>query len=228
MKKDMNSEMPYERFERFGAKSLTDAELLAIILRTGTKGAGAVEVAKKVLELGKYPRCGLMSLYYTEASELEKIPGIGRVKAIKLKCIAELSVRMHEERLKSGFNAKKASSVADFYMERLRHLKNETVMLLSLDSKGKVLSESVISTGSVNKSLVSVRNIFLEALSSEAVNMILIHNHPSGDPTPSADDRRLTSRLYECSHLMEIPLLDHIIIGDNCYYSFSENGCLES
>ena len=227
MKNKDFKELPYERFERFGASSLTDAELLAVILRTGTKGLAAVDVARKVLDLGKYPRCGLLSLYYADISDLEKIPGIGRVKAVKLKCILELSLRIHEEKLKGGFNVRNASSVAGFYMERLRHLKTETVLLLSLDSKGRVISESEISRGSVNRSLVSVRSIFIEAVSSEAVNMILVHNHPSGDPSPSADDKNLTQKLHRSSLLMEIPLIDHIIIGDNCYYSVNEEGLLE-
>ena len=227
MKNKELKELPYERFERYGASSLTDAELLAVILRTGTKGLDAVDVARKVLELGKYPRCGLMSLYYSDIKDLEKIPGIGRVKAVKLKCILELSLRIHEEKLVNGFKITSASSVAEYYMERLRHLKTETVMLLSLDSKGRLISESEISKGSVNRSLVSVRSIFIEAVSSEAVNIILVHNHPSGDPTPSMDDKKLTARLYEVSGLMEIPLIDHIIIGDNCYFSFSEEGLLE-
>ncbi len=227
MNNKKNNELPYERFEKFGPSSLTDAELLAIILRTGTKGLSALDVARKVLELGKYPRCGLLSLYYSDKGQLEKIPGIGKVKAVKLKCIAELSRRIHEEKLQSGLNVRNASSVSDYYMERFRHLKTEVVMLLSLDAKGKVLAESEISRGSVNRSLVSVRSIFIEAVNSEAVNMILLHNHPSGDPAPSADDKKLTSKLFECSRLMEIPLLDHIIIGDNCYFSFSEEGLLE-
>ncbi len=219
-------ELPYERFEKLGASALTDAELLAIIIRTGTKGIGALELARKVLELGKSPRCGLLGLYDSELDSLKKIPGIGKVKAIKLKCLAEIALRMHESRLKEGLNVKNASTVAQYYMERLRHKKCEVVLLLSLDSKGQVIRESEITKGSVNKSLAPVRSILLEALYAEAVNIILLHNHPSGDPSPSEDDKKLTSRLMEGCRIVEIPLIDHIIIGDNRYYSFNESGIL--
>ncbi len=224
--KDSRQEKPYERFITFGAESLTDAELLAIVLRTGTKGNDAVSLSRKVLELGKYPRTGFLGLYDTDVETLEKISGIGRVKAIKLKALAEISRRMHEAKLAEGLNISNASSVADYYMERMRHNKCEKVVLLSIDSKGKVLRESEISKGSVNRSLVSVRSIMMEALDAEAVNLILMHNHPSGDPTPSKDDNDLTKKLSESCKLMEIPLLDHIIIGDNLYYSYNESGLL--
>ena len=221
-----HSEKPYERFEALGASALTDAELLAIILRTGTKGCDALDTARKVLELGRYPRCGLMAIIDAEIKDLEKIPGIGRVKAIKLKCISELSVRMHETRMKDGFNVKSASGVAEYYMERLRHEKSEHVLLLSLDSRGRILRESNLTKGSVNRSLAPVRSILLEALDAEAVSIILLHNHPSGDPAPSAEDETLTRRLFESAGMMEIPLLDHIIIGDNRYFSFKEAGII--
>lgn len=224
--KESRQEKPYERFITFGAESLTDAELLAIVLRTGTKGNDAVSLSRKVLELGKYPRTGFLGLYDTDVETLEKISGIGRVKAIKLKALAEISRRMHEAKLAEGLNISNASSVADYYMERMRHNKCEKVVLLSIDSKGKVLRESEISKGSVNRSLVSVRSIMMEALDAEAVNLILMHNHPSGDPTPSKDDNDLTKKLSESCKLMEIPLLDHIIIGDNLYYSYNESGLL--
>ena len=224
--KNIREEKPYERFMALGAESLTDAELLAIILRTGTKGFDAVELSRKVLELGKYPRCGLLGLYDTDIETLEKIPGIGKVKAIKLKALAEVSKRMHEARFSKGLNVRNASSVAEYYMERMRHNKCEKVLLLSIDSKGNVLRESEISKGSVNRSQVSVRSVMIEALNAEAVNLILMHNHPSGDPSPSRSDDELTSRLSESCRMMEIPLLDHIIIGDNLYYSYNESGVL--
>ena len=225
-KKENIDEKPYERFDIFGAESLTDAELLAIILRTGTKGSDAVELSRKVLELGKYPRTGLLGLYDIDTSSLQKISGIGKVKAVKLKALAEISRRMHEARLAEGFNVSNASSVASYYMERMRHNKFEMVLLLSIDSKGKILRESEISRGSVNRSLVSVRSIMMEALDAEAVHLILMHNHPSGDPKPSKEDDDLTRKLSESCKLMEIPLLDHIIIGDNLYYSYNESGFL--
>ncbi len=226
MAKNEIPEKPYERFLASGPGSLTDAELLAVILRTGTRGSDAVEISARILELGKSPRNGLLSLYDLDIRDLMKIPGIGEVKAVKLKCLAELSKRMHEAGLKSGFTANSPSVVAEFYMERLRHEKNECVLLLSLDSKGKVIRESVISRGSVNRSLAPVRDILMEALDAEAVNIILLHNHPSGDPSPSGDDRSLTEKLRATCLQADIPLIDHIIIGDNTYFSFKESGFL--
>ena len=226
MTKNEIPEKPYERFLAFGPGALTDAELLAVILRTGTRGSDAVEISARILELGKSPRNGLLSLYDLDIRDLMKIPGIGEVKAVKLKCLAELSKRMHEAGLKSGFTANSPSSVAEFYMERLRHEKNECVLLLSLDSKGKVIRESVISRGSANRSLAPVRGILMEALDAEAVNIILLHNHPSGDPSPSGDDKTLTEKLHSTCLQADIPLIDHIIIGDNTYFSFKESGFL--
>ena len=218
---------PYERFISLGAGSLTDAELLAIILRTGMKGCDAVTLSQKVLELGKGNRRGLLALFDADLKDLMSIPGIGEVKAVKLKCLAELCVRMHETRLENTFVINSPGSVAKYYTERLRHEKNECVLLLSLDSKGAVIRESNISRGSVNRSLAPVREILLEALDAEAVNIILLHNHPSGDPTPSGDDIRLTRKLYYVCRQADLPLIDHIIIGDNRYYSFSESGTLD-
>ena len=226
MKEITIPEKPYERFMAFGAGALTDAELLAVILRTGTKGSDAVDISSKVLSLGRSSRQGLLALYDLDVKDLIKIPGIGKVKAVKLKCLAEICIRMHEAGLKSGFCANSPSSVAEFYMERLRHERNECVLLLSLDAKGKVIRESVISRGSVNRSLAPVREILLEALDAEAVNIILLHNHPSGDPSPSGDDESLTEKLYNTCRQADIPLIDHIIIGDNTYFSFSESGFL--
>ena len=133
---------------------------------------------------------------------------------------------MHEAGLESGFSADSPEAVADFYSERLRHKKSECVLLLSLDSKGRVLRESVISKGSVNRSLAPVREILLEALDAEAVNIILLHNHPSGDPSPSGDDMKLTEKLDATCRQADIPLIDHIIIGDNKFFSFKESGFL--
>lgn len=217
---------PYERFIAKGAGALTDAELLAIILRTGIKGCDAVDLSSRVLELGKGKRRGLLALFDADISELMSIPGIGEVKAVKLKCLAELCIRMHETRLESSFRASSPGIVAEYYMERLRHEKNECVFLLSLDSKGEVIRESVIFRGGVNRCPAPVRNILLEALDAEAVNIILLHNHPSGDPQPSADDLRLTENLYSVCSQADLPLIDHIIIGDNRYYSFRESGTL--
>ena len=134
---------------------------------------------------------------------------------------------MHRAEAQSGICIHDASTIADYFMEEMRHLDRERVILVSLDSKGQILAESLLSVGNVNLSLISPRTLFLEALKNHAVNVILLHNHPSGDPTPSRTDRDLTSRLHGLCRMMEIPLLDHIIIGDQKYYSFQEHHALD-
>lgn len=219
-------DMPYERFLRFGAENLTDRELLAIILRTGTKDVNALELAGQVLSLAKHPREGLLGLYDVTLEELMQIKGIGIVKAVKLKSLTELSMRISRTTAKEGLLFTCSSTVAEYFMEKLRHRETECVVLVCLDGKGQMIAEKKLSDGSVKMSLISPREIFMEALKCRAVNIILVHNHPSGDPTPSRADRELTKNLLELGEKMDIPLLDHIIIGDNRYTSFKEErGC---
>ena len=218
----MTQELPYERFLRFGPENLTEAELLAIIIRTGTKEKSAVQLAEQVLQLAKYPREGLLGLYSVSLEELEGIKGIGHVKAVKLKCIAELSVRMSAATARAGTQFTNSKQVAAYFMEKLRHRDTECVLLASLDAKGQLIREKKLSEGSVRASLISPREIFLEALDARAVNILLVHNHPSGDPTPSKNDLEITAAVRELGEKMDIPLLDHIVIGDNRYVSFRE------
>jgi len=222
-KADVMQELPYERFLRFGPENLTEAELLAIIIRTGTKEKSAVQLAEQVLQLSRYPKEGLLGLHGVSLEELESIKGIGQVKAIKLKCIAELSVRMCTATAREGVKFTDSGHAAAYFMEKLRHRDTECVMLASLDAKGQLIREKKLSEGSVRTSLISPREIFLEALDAKAVNMLLVHNHPSGDPTPSRNDREVTAVVRELGEKMDIPLLDHIVIGDNRYVSFRES-----
>ena len=219
-------DMPYEKFVRMGPESLTETELLAIILRTGTKDVSATKLAENVLALAKHPREGLLGLYDVTIPELMEIKGIGMVKAVKLKCLTELSMRISCASAKEGLHFQNSQSVAAYFMERLRHRPTECVYLLCLDAKGQLLEEKKISDGSVRMSLISPREIFLAALQAKAVNILLVHNHPSGDPTPSGADRELTENVREMGVKMDILLLDHIIIGDNRYTSFREQKLL--
>ena len=222
MEEQKNAELPYERFMRFGAQNLTDAELLAIILRTGTRQVSALELGKRILEQAG----DLNGLRSMSRERLMAIKGIGEVKAVKLKSLAELSGRMAQEYAKNRLSFQAPSSVAAYYMERLRHEKRETVFLVLLDSKGRLLREVTVSTGTVNASLVSPREVFLEALKAEAVGMVLLHNHPSGDPSPSEEDKSITRRIRQGAELLDLTLLDHLIIGDCRYFSFLEAGLL--
>lgn len=223
----MQTDLPYEKFLQKGPAALTESELLAIILRTGTNNKSAVELAGEVLSLAKYPREGLLGLYDVTLEELMRIKGIGQVKAVKLKCLAELSVRISRATAKEGLTFNSPRLVAQYFMEALRHRRTECVILVSLDSGGRLLGEKKLSDGSVRMALISPREIFLEALRAGAVSILLVHNHPSGDPTPGKCDRELTLNVSRLGAMMDIPLLDHIIIGDNRYASFKELGYLE-
>ncbi|MDE7113458.1 MAG: DNA repair protein RadC, partial [Acetatifactor sp.] len=174
----------------------------------------------------KYPREGLLGLYDVTAEELMQIKGIGEVKAVKLKCLTELSMRISRSSAKEGLVFNSPGLVAQYFMELLRHRDTECVYLVGLDTRGRLIGEKKISEGSVRMSLISPREIFLEALRMHAVNILLVHNHPSGDPTPGKYDRELTQNVSSLGAMMDILLLDHIIIGDNRYTSFKELGYL--
>ena len=216
--------LPYEKFEQFGAGSLTDAELLAIIIRTGTPNATSIELGKEVLNLGSNSgqTTGILSLQHLTLEELMKVKGIGKVKAIRIKCVTEFSKRIAMESFKKGIRFDKPQTIADYYKEQVRHLEVEQVILVMTDSKNQFLKDYILSTGTVNMSLVSPREIFMIAIKTQAVHILLVHNHPSGDPTPSRDDIEITKRIHEASQIMNIPLVDHIIIGDNAYMSLKE------
>ena len=216
--------LPYEKFETFGAQSLTDSELLAIIIRTGTKEANSIELGKKILNLssGSGQSNGLLSLQHLTLEELMKIKGIGKVKAIRIKCVTEFSRRIAMETFKKGIRFDKPATIADYYKEQVRHLEVEQVILVMTDGKNQFLKDCVLSSGTVNMSLISPREVFMTAIKAHAVHILLVHNHPSGDPTPSKDDIEITKRIHEASQLMNIPLVDHIIIGDNTYMSLKE------
>lgn len=219
-----NENMPYEKFLRFGADTLTESELLAIILRTGTRDRSATEIAEDILNLSAAPRTGLLGLYDVPVEKLMEIKGLGEVKAVKIKCIAELAMRINMASAKEGMIVKNPATIANYFMEKLRHKRKECVLVLCVDAKGQILKEVFLSSGSVNMSLISPREVFLEALKGEAVSIILLHNHPSGDPTPSQCDLEITRHVKEMGDKLDIPMLDHIIIGDNCYFSFKEKG----
>lgn len=211
-------ERPYEKCWHFGAGSLTDAELLSVILRTGSRGEPALALSKRVLSLSTEE--GLLGIYHLSLTDLVKVRGIGRVKAVQLKCIAELSRRIAKKQAGSSLSFTDPETVADYYMEDFRHEEQEKLMLLLLNSKGRLLGEELISKGTVNATLISPREIFLCALRYHAVSFILLHNHPSGNPTPSREDCLLTQRVKESGELLGIELLDHIIIGDRKAVSF--------
>lgn len=225
MKELAESEKPYEKCWMKGAEYLSDAELLAVIMRTGASGVTSVELAREVLARSGKEQ-SLLGLYHMSIANLMEIKGIGKVKAVQLKCIAELSRRMAKATAGEGHSFQNAAAIAWYYMEDFRHCQQEKVLLLMFNSKCKLLWEKVVSAGTVNQSSISPREIFLEALEHHAVYIVLLHNHPSGDPAPSEADLLLTERVRESGKILGVELLDHIILGDQKYISFVEEGLL--
>lgn len=220
MKNLPESERPYEKYLAHGEESLSDAELLAIILKSGTKQSNSLDIAREILQ-GNHNN--LLNLYDLSYRDLMQFSGIGQIKAIQLKAVAELSKRI--AKTQSGYQLKmdKPCTIASYYMEQLRHAKEEQLICAFFDSKCNFLGDVMISKGSVNYAYVSPRDIFRYAFDYEAVLFVLLHNHPSGDPTPSEDDIRVTKRIEKGADILELQLVDHIIIGDKKYYSFKEN-----
>jgi DNA repair protein RadC len=218
-------ELPYDKFMRLGAENLSDAELLAIMLRTGTREKTPIELGREILKLSG-GHLGLLGLFHFNIKDLMQIPGIGEVKAVQLLCIAEIAKRTSNMQAKTDLNFENPESIAAYYMERMRHRKTEQMLLILLDSKRHILQEQVLTIGTSHSTLISPRDICIAAVKNEASYFMLMHNHPSGNPTPSRQDVLVTQKIKEVSDLIEIPLLDHIIIGDNRYISFIEKGLL--
>ena len=216
-------ERPYEKCEQYGAENLTDMELLAVLLRTGTKGENSIQLAKRILH-PDFAQEGILNIHQWSMEQLLGVKGIGKVKSIQILCLSELAKRLSKAEAQSGLNFSAPETIAQYYMEDMRHKKKEEMKLLLLNSKTKLIGESELSLGTVNTTLVSPREVFVEALRRNAVAVILLHNHPSGDPTPSKQDVLITRRVTEAGRLIGVELLDHIIIGDNCFISLRDKG----
>ena len=227
MKELPESQRPYEKCLREGEGTLSDGELLAVILRSGTRGVTSLELANEILNYTKdssYP--GLLGILHTSLQELMKLNGIGKVKAVQLKCIGELSKRIASTAARTQLSFGDPATIAKYYMEQLRHEEQEVILCMMLDGKNHLLGEYILSKGTANAALITPREIFMEALRRHALNIILVHNHPSGDPMPSSCDEEVTERVYRAGELLGVHLLDHIIIGDYTYIYFREQGFL--
>jgi len=217
------SERPYEKCKKYGPAVLSDSELLAIIIKTGNRNERSTELASRVLMM-KGNRFGISVLNHVSMKELEEISGIGPVKAIQLLAVAELSKRMAEDVRREGICFSNPDAIAGFYMERMRHLEREQTRIILLDMKLKLISEKVLFEGTIGTAPMEPREILREALKADAVNFVLLHNHPSGDPTPSMTDISTTNRIREAADYVGIRLRDHIIIGENRYVSLKSLG----
>lgn len=222
MKEMPISERPCEKCEELGAECLSDKELLTVLIRSGSKAYRADEVALNLLEeCGKQGLAGLASL---TINDLIKIPGIGKVKAVQISAIIELSKRIYSSKKIWGNKFSSSDQIAEYYIPRLSGKTKEQLHLLILDVKNRVIRDEILSIGNISSSICDPREVLVTALKHNGVSIILLHNHPSGDPSPSQDDLCITERIYMSSKLIGIKLLDHIIIGRDSYISLSADG----
>ena len=198
---------------------------LLLYSRQEPEGDKVMDLAVQLLNLN--PSCpGLEGIMGLELADFQKIRGIGRVKAVQLAAVCELSRRMSRIQFSESYAFTTPQSIADYYMAYMCRLGHEEVHVMMLDTKQHMISECLLTKGTVNASLIAPREIFIQALKAGAVSIVLVHNHPSGDPTPSREDMLTTKRILDAGALIGIELLDHIIIGNNCYISFREEGIL--
>lgn len=217
------NERPIEKLLQYGVSSLSDEELLAILLRTGTKGENVIALSRRILfELGGLD--GLLDVSFEEAS---KIRGIKKVKACQIISMMEIVSRVRTLKSKRDkVRITSAKEVSSLLINEMSNLEQEVFKLILLNTKNVIIGIKDIFKGTLNSSIVHPREIFKEAVQRGSANIIVCHNHPSGDPTPSREDINITLRLKECSKIMGIELLDHIIIGDKSYVSLKEKGII--
>jgi DNA repair protein RadC len=218
-------ERPYDKLESVGSENLSNAELLAVVIKAGTKDCTAVELAQFVIKLSHDGR--LSSLNNLSIEQLMQIKGIGRVKAIQIKAVLELSKRIATSDGSVHHIIKNANDVSNLMMEEMRYLKKEMFKVLLLDTKNKVIKIELVSVGSLNASIVHPREVYSEAMKCGCNSVIFVHNHPSGDPSPSHEDIETTKRLQSAGEILGIKVLDHIVLGDGKYISLKEKGIIQ-
>lgn len=214
------SERPRERLLKFGAEALSNAELLAIILRTGSAKENILSLSNRILKETE----GLNGLLTTSSEDFLNLRGIGSAKAAQLLALAEISKRFNSFKSGDQYKITQPKDAAELLMNSMRNLKQEHLKVIMLNTKNIVISINDVSVGSLNSSIVHPREVFCEAIKRSSASIIISHNHPSGDPSPSGEDINITERIKECGKIIGIELLDHIIIGDGCYVSLKEKG----
>ncbi|WP_026585372.1 RadC family protein [Bacillus sp. J33] len=215
-------ERPRERFVQSGPQSLSNHELIAILLRTGTKDESVLQLANRLLTQFE----GLRLLKDASLDEITAIKGIGTAKAIQLLAAAEIGRRISNLTYEDRYIIRSPEDGANYVMNDMRFLSQEHFVCLYLNTKNQVLHKQTIFIGSLNASIVHPREVFKEAFRRSAASIICIHNHPSGDPTPSREDIEVTKRLAESGRIIGIDVLDHLIIGENKFVSLKEKGYL--
>ncbi|MGM0844079.1 MAG: RadC family protein [Bacillota bacterium] len=215
-------ERPRERMVQSGAASLSNQELLAIILRTGTKSESVLQLSNRVLTTFE----GFRLLKDASLEEITNINGIGLAKAVQIMAAVEIGRRIGNLAYDDRYAIRSPEDGANYVMNDMRFLSQEHFVCLYLNTKNQVLHKQTIFIGSLNASIVHPREVFKEAFRRSAASIICIHNHPSGDPTPSREDIEVTKRLVECGKIIGIDVLDHLIIGEKKYVSLKEKGYL--
>lgn len=213
-------ERPRERFLQDGPQSLSTQELLALLLRTGTKDESVIQLANRLIKAFE----GLRLLKDASVEEMTAIKGIGEAKAIQILASVELGRRISSLNYNDRYVIRSPEDCANYCMDEMRFLSQEHFVCLYLNTKNQVLHKQTIFIGSLNASIVHPREVFKEAFRRSAASIICLHNHPSGDPTPSREDIDVTKRLAECGKIIGIELLDHVIIGEQKYVSLKEKG----
>ncbi len=215
-------ERPRERLARLGAIALRDAELLAVLFRTGTREEGAVALAERLLS-----RFGnLRALSRASLEELMQVKGVGRVKAIEIQAAVELGIRLAREKDEERPKIRSADDVAGLLMARFKQCETEVFKALLLNTKNEVLKIVDVATGGLDATLAMPRDVFRQAVRDAASAVIVCHNHPSGDPEPSREDVRITERLRDAAEIIGLRFLDHIVFGHERYVSLQERGLL--
>lgn len=215
-------ERPRERLARLGAIALRDAELLAVLFRTGTREEGAVALAERLLS-----RFGnLRALSRASLEELMQVKGVGRVKAIEIQAAVELGIRLAREKDEERPRIHSADDVAGLLMARFKQCETEVFKALLLNTKNEVLKIVDVATGGLDATLAMPRDVFRQAVRDAASAVIVCHNHPSGDPEPSREDVRITERLRDAAEIIGLRFLDHIVFGDDRFVSLQERGLL--
>lgn len=218
-----NEERPREKMIYRGKESLSNAELIAVLLRTGTREKSAVELASDILSMNGD---GLLHLEDCSVEELASIKGMGNAKACQVMAAVELGKRVasHPRRRRAEIGC--PDDIAELVMEKMRYYKKEHFCVLLLNTKGQVIEENEVSIGDLSGAMVHPREVFLQAIRRSAASLALIHNHPSGDPSPSPEDVEITARLMESAEILGIKIIDHIIIGDGIYTSLKSEGLM--
>ena len=212
---------PREKLLKRGAGALSNSELLAILLRTGTNGTSAIDLARKVLnKFGTF-----RNMAHTDSRDWKEFKGLGGAKIAHIQAALEIGRRYRQNEVSTAKQKiTSVKDVVDIIMPQMRDLKIELFKVVCLDSSNRIIDISDAACGTVNRAMPIVREIIHSVLQKFAVSMICVHNHPSGDPKPSTEDRDFTRELCQAGNIMQVKILDHLIIGDNQYHSFADSG----